>query len=618
MNTLQSFELAIAGPAQPLPVLGFDLEWLKPMDEIIPPYFCSLHRALARMNAEEDKYKLMILLSTIAYSQYAEPNFVQTLLAFATVPEVRSIKAPNYSSFNLSKGYVPSQEELEGIFDRCTLPYEDSRESVSAASPGESPSRLSRFQTAKNMRVKVCIDHIMQQWPTESISLPVYEDLTAYVQLDTAVSEARLLFRDCFRNTLFGSYIKKLQAIINIASEHTSPAPYVIEAPKSIASPSRRHLSFSYLLQNPAPILSQGAVDLGKIKTLTCNVTPDQSIAVDPNGEKLAELLTHLSNRATGTYESTYIQDLQHSFEAFQQGLTTSDSITEGLDSIIMQHLESARGKVDEYYNKICDHLKRPTGPGHDLCQRANLCPRLSPSIILGRLSHCFSSTLDDNWKSAIVAYGLAISNLQRFERISSCFDRKAELSAEMMNPGHVDWDAMEYPDWLLLELENNILIRQEQAQIARQMISPSSGNNSIMQLNMGLGKSSVIVPIVSSALANGKKLSRVVVLKSLSSQMFQLLLNKLGGMINRRVLFMPISRSLKLDRAVADRIRSMYEDCKKSGGILLVQPEHLLSFELLGLDRLISGEPDCPEVDLAPSGKLNEIGLAMVNTQRE
>ena len=75
--------------------------------------------------------------------------------------------------------------------------------------------------------------------------------------------------------------------------------------------------------------------------------------------------------------------------------------------------------------------------------------------------------------------------------------------------------------------------------------MSPSSGANSILQLNLNEGKSSVIVPIVAAALADGKRLVRVVVLKPLWSQMFQVLLRTLGGMLGRRIFYMPISRSV-------------------------------------------------------------------------
>lgn len=50
------------------------------------------------------------------------------------------------------------------------------------------------------------------------------------------------------------------------------------------------------------------------------------------------------------------------------------------------------------------------------------------------------------------------------------------------------------------------------------------------MQLNMGQGKSSVIVPIIAATLANREKLVRIVVLKPLAMQMFHLLVQKLDG----------------------------------------------------------------------------------------
>ena len=62
--------------------------------------------------------------------------------------------------------------------------------------------------------------------------------------------------------------------------------------------------------------------------------------------------------------------------------------------------------------------------------------------------------------------------------------------------------------------------MRQVQVEIASEMIKPPSNKNTALQLNMGEGKSSVIVPIVAATLADGKQLARVVVLKALSRQM--------------------------------------------------------------------------------------------------
>lgn len=113
----------------------------------------------------------------------------------------------------------------------------------------------------------------------------------------------------------------------------------------------------------------------------------------------------------------------------------------------------------------------------------------------------------------------------------------------------------------------------------------------------MGEGKSSVIVPIVATALADGGKLVRVVVLKPLSTQMFRLLVQKLSGLTNRRIFYMPFSRSVELDKTKATHMRQLYDECMRVRGVLLVQPEHILSFKLIGLERLYQGDKELASV---------------------
>lgn len=124
-------------------------------------------------------------------------------------------------------------------------------------------------------------------------------------------------------------------------------------------------------------------------------------------------------------------------------------------------------------------------------------------------------------------------------------------------------------------------------------MISPKPESgfspNSVLQLNMGEGKSSVIAPMVASALADGQRFVRVIVLKSLSNQMFQSLVQRLSGLVNRRVFYMPFSRNRKLEPGQIKLVQGLYEECTRCGGILVTQPEHVLSFKLMGIDQLLS-----------------------------
>jgi hypothetical protein len=116
-------------------------------------------------------------------------------------------------------------------------------------------------------------------------------------------------------------------------------------------------------------------------------------------------------------------------------------------------------------------------------------------------------------------------------------------------------------------------------------MIKPSACKNTVLQLNMGEGKSSVIVPLVAAALADGTKMVRIVVLKPLATQMFQLLVERLGSLANRRIVYIPFSRDVLLGPTQLQALEDIYRKTVKDGAILLVQPEHILSYKLMSVN---------------------------------
>ena len=104
----------------------------------------------------------------------------------------------------------------------------------------------------------------------------------------------------------------------------------------------------------------------------------------------------------------------------------------------------------------------------------------------------------------------------------------------------------------------------------------------------MTVAHSQVIVPIVAAALADRSRLTRVVVLKPLARQMFRLLCRTLGGLTNRRVFYLPVDRSMRPNPVSAKKIQNLFVECMETGGILLCQPEHILSFKLMALETLL------------------------------
>ena len=124
----------------------------------------------------------------------------------------------------------------------------------------------------------------------------------------------------------------------------------------------------------------------------------------------------------------------------------------------------------------------------------AGLWPSLGPERLLDQLSLHSRCDLSHDWQQMLTRLAEEISAHQRsirlreLSRLGLLFERRKEME----NSGGQGWDAMMYPDWLLIQLDADILIRPVQALAAKEMMSPRKQKNTVMQLNMGDGKSSI------------------------------------------------------------------------------------------------------------------------------
>ena len=124
----------------------------------------------------------------------------------------------------------------------------------------------------------------------------------------------------------------------------------------------------------------------------------------------------------------------------------------------------------------------------------AGLWPSLGPERLLDQLSLHSRCDLSHDWQQTLTWLAEEASAHQRSTRLRelSRLGLLSEYRKEMENGGGQSWDAMMYPDWLLIQLDADILIRPIQALVAKEMMSPGEQKNTVMQLNMGDGKSSV------------------------------------------------------------------------------------------------------------------------------
>ena len=99
----------------------------------------------------------------------------------------------------------------------------------------------------------------------------------------------------------------------------------------------------------------------------------------------------------------------------------------------------------------------------------------------------------------------------QQYERALDLASHKKQedFEKEISNTPHMNWIPAEHIPWLIMELEMNITIREIQFEVTRHMIqlendnTVSTARNIVMQMNMGEGKTSVILPMLALSLCS-------------------------------------------------------------------------------------------------------------------
>jgi len=242
-----------------------------------------------------------------------------------------------------------------------------------------------------------------------------------------------------------------------------------------------------------------------------------------------------------------HIQDLKDSWNQYHNDVREPErKLVRNLSTLIdhsrwefEQDLKDKRSKLWDSWEKIKEVFRPRIGDLDPVTRQlihSELYPRITPLDLLKLLPTINSKAIGD----IIGGFGVLLTMEQQATRIARYHKQyhnkegranrelhKLELLSELDNKGHENWIPSEKPEWLLFEIEMDLLVRKLQAQVADKMICPDGNKNALVQLNMGEGKTSVIVPLVLLALSNSTQLARVTVLKSLYQMNRKALTNK-------------------------------------------------------------------------------------------
>ncbi|EGG19507.1 hypothetical protein DFA_00085 [Cavenderia fasciculata] len=253
--------------------------------------------------------------------------------------------------------------------------------------------------------------------------------------------------------------------------------------------------------------------------------------------------------------------------------------VLEELSLIIEQKLEAVWQIIQEYYN----NPKRNENVESELDCIFKSCHSWIGCVPL-TVYEDFSNHLVDLPDQIYQLIGVHILLQTYKQKIQKCkYLKGVDLVKELSHCRKTrQWLPKDYPTWLVFELEQSIWIRDTQAKIAIKLIDAQS--NECVQLQMGEGKTSVILPIMCLAIPNGIRIARVNAIPSLLQTYIQDLQMRLGSSIlNRPIHLYPFKRDIgpSISESNVQSILGNIEKCKQMNGIILCTPEHRLSFNL-------------------------------------
>ncbi|KAG2138280.1 hypothetical protein DEU56DRAFT_886916 [Suillus clintonianus] len=590
----------VRGIDEPLS-LRYSKKWLEPA---FPDIFLSAYDC-CRSATTKDKFQLMFTLASVSYSLLDVHALVPTLLAFATIPEIRCLAGPpKFTSYDISDGFMPSNTRLDSLISSCTKGYDVSEESHLAAWPGENDEalrmrRLAAFEDRCRPEKQVILSEVCTAWPC--VNLPTLDTLqTSYFDLKKLSKKLRPVFRSCWANHCLKEHLDVQQLTLNRFyvpdPPWKQPSQYNPDSNLGDAASPTSCVDAQFLFdRNPPVIRTLGSSQLEVLPNSTRrdSVSPYSSVTT-----RLQQLIDDFRARGSNRFHQNYANDLDQSTSILcEEKLVIPPDHTVYTTEVLLEHHSLHSQRFQDSLTAVV-HALSPASAAEKALANAGLWPRVTPNFLLTRMASASGNSLGKAWRTTLVHLSQTLLQLQRSRRLLIFAANKnwVEFFKEFENEECEGFDPEVYPDWLLIQIESQFLARPVQVKVALEMMSPSTGRNTSLQLNMGEGKSYVIVPLAAAALSDGQKLVRVIVLKSLSAQMFQLLVERLSGLAQRRIFYIPFSRTSSINSAQVKMYRDLMQECMDAKGILVVQPDHILSFQLMAVDRQLSPQNDAAQ----------------------
>ncbi|OCL13648.1 hypothetical protein AOQ84DRAFT_413466 [Glonium stellatum] len=537
----------------------------------------------------QDLYRVIFRLGLLSFGASPDMDAIVSLAALCRLDELKALQPPSYPSFVGFK--LNESPTLESLLKFIAVDYPMYEPSVRVS---RARHRIQCEAEGKSLAL-----FLLKQWPNPD---PLADRLESeIINVELALERITPEWHRMYPNMKLSEYVVQTQKVLDERKgtidtsvprvwNINSIALYEHNRYSTIPSLSRDLL----IKRGPLPwdVGSPGQKLVPSENLSGATNCPNTRNDTSHPSKEVIELGSILDSftRSSDVPRQQYGNDLKKSLTALKNASDRPEPQEMYLSiGCIEGHVKKARVTMIDQFNHICDALSREDERFQWL-QLGNLWPCITPVTILEQLRSSSGHQFGENMKEGLISYGVIATSLQRLLRIrhSQLKGDKHKLREEWRNTGHENWNPVDFPDWLLLEVDSNILIRREQIDVANAIMSPPSGSNCVLQMNMGKGKTSCILPMAAAILANKKQLLRLVVPKALLFQTAQTMQSRLGGLVGREIRHIPFSRRTSTTPNMLQLYSELHHESLRCYGVIITIPEHILSYKLSGLQRLV------------------------------
>ncbi|KAF9771217.1 hypothetical protein IL306_011135, partial [Fusarium sp. DS 682] len=455
--------------------IHYDSSWLQGPSYYLSSVWCQLHNSYQKTPRWFDKFELMVWMATMSYSLAYDPHVVQALLMFTQSRTVAESPLPTESSYDLSLGRNVKEQELRASALSHAVSFGSSPDASTPGRHGETSKRLGKrrkgeYKHNSDIAVARFTNSLKRQWPERTPTAPEDQQVKSYIRVELAMQKVSNRWFQWQKNLDSKKY---LDTVVSRMRDIAVEDIHVSSEPSRTSISTKRltkgFVATTYLFSESGVYhhISPPNLDQLVIKTTRSG-----------KNTKLTGIIDNLDSSAKLGYERRYLRELRDSLSSLHGHVESEliDGKLANLPDLLQGHLLNCESHLTNLYESLVSSLLSSSmvpETTRGILQDTGFLLRLSPTQLLQHLKPSRWKFLSAGWKESLIHYGMAIAALQQAKRLIRFQSSHVDLIRELENSGHKSWSPYDHPEWLLLECESEIMIRDVQQQIAKQMIDP-------------------------------------------------------------------------------------------------------------------------------------------------